>query len=466
MNTSDSASNKLADISASTFPPLIASVVPNKKPENVSASIQKEAPKQEVEAPTEKKTITKENESKPVIEKQTSEAKQQKPPAPRKPKFEFFQNNNSVIFLDEIGKPTTNSANSEKDCGQSESLETSNTSRRNNVLNGIKFGFIDSSSSDEDIPTQEEANTETVPAVPVVTESPKPIKNKKYLLKTNSNSSSKSSSSLSLKNSALYSSHRTNSSTTTSSDNDEIEPTQKATRKLKQKSLKGQSKNKLKSTLKKSSDESSQVDKTTSQKAPENQSFYQQQQAPVPHSLPPPPHQYIIYPNQMNAAYLNAYYAAVNHQNNNGNPSYGYPGQIPVGMPNFYQGPHGPMHPHNQIPYNQSKQQIQQSPVVKSENTEQGSISTALSSTSSSDSPFQIKEDPPQKAKETNGSSQSGNSSNSTTPTPSAETSQLNLTETVQPQPQLQQPLVPPQQPVPLIQMNPEFYPPFAPGKL
>ena len=422
---------------------------------NNNANTTKKAETKEVPPPKQEEPI-KPIETSPNIIKSTESKQVTVTVAQRKPKFEFFQNNNSVIFLDEIGKPTPTTAISE-----------STNLKKDKVLNGIKFGFIDSSSSDEDISVkEEEVEVENKPEIiipasaTISVTSPKPMtKNKKYLLKTTSNSSSKSSSSLSLKTSAISSSHRTNSSTT-SSDNDETEPTQKA-RKPKQKIHKSQSKNKLKATVtnkssvRKSSDESSQIDAKTNQKSSINQNFYQ-------HQVPVPPQPYIIYPNQMNAAYLNAYYAAVNHPNTNGNPPFGYPsipGQIPVGMPSFYQGP---INPQSQIHFSQQpKQQIQQqSPLIKPENTEQGSISTALSSTSSSESPLQANPEPETTKKPTE-SSQSANSSNSTTPTPSADTSQSN-----QPQmQQQQQPLAPPQ--IPLIQMNPDFYPPpppYGPG--
>lgn len=72
----------------------------------------------------------------------------------RKPKFEFNKTNSSVIFLDEIKK--TKSLNKKVSANENKlvkaqsdthSLDKEKVTRRTNDLNGIKFGFIDSTSS-------------------------------------------------------------------------------------------------------------------------------------------------------------------------------------------------------------------------------------------------------------------------------------------------------------------------------
>ena len=61
----------------------------------------------------------------------------------RKPRFEFSHSNGSVIFLDEIKKPNANES-AVVQPGLKEKINT-----QSSALNGIKFGFMDSSSSED-----------------------------------------------------------------------------------------------------------------------------------------------------------------------------------------------------------------------------------------------------------------------------------------------------------------------------
>ena len=157
-----------------------------------------------------------------------------------------MQSNNSVIFLDEIIKVKSNSKNDSNSLNSeitSTSKLTGNQSKsEKNVLNGIKFGFIDSSSSDDEI----DAITVTMPAAAAVAEMPEPVKeepvdklkseevkSKKKLLPKYKQHQSKSSTSSSTTSSA-FSSHMTMATTTSSTsstdddddyDSDNLNPT-------------------------------------------------------------------------------------------------------------------------------------------------------------------------------------------------------------------------------------------------
>jgi len=185
---------------------------------------------------------------------------------------------------------------------------------------------------------------------------------------------------------------------------------------------------------------------------------------------------YFIYPNQMNVAYLAAYYSAVN--NGNGNASYPYPNQFPAGVPpqGFYPGPlplmpnHQPIvYPNNLAPQTksitspvpQSPSQPQQDTTNKHTTNETNGLSPASSSTSPLLPNPSIEVKGFISTKTNNQSSQSTESSNSTTPTPSAQSSQANLNETnpqgvTQPQPPLG---------MALMHINPEYFqpPPYGP---
>lgn len=369
----------------SAFPPLVSDIV--KKSENsmfLSFMTKSELtkPKDQSETPSEPPVlITKQTpeeatnktsekpdikENVPISNTSTKPVSQQQQ---RKPKFEFSQHSNSsVIFLDEIKKPT-------KSALQKTNNTTISTSKA--PLNGIKFGFMDSSSEDslnEANPAQDkEADTQEQE-----TQRAHNTKGKKYMLKTTtSNSSSKSSASLSLKTSAR------NTTSTTSSDNDDqdnnnvqsVTQSRPQTRvKSKPKTSKNNNIQKLKSAsfknsmmiqqqAKKSSDDSSILDSSSTNNTnnknspliatalpngfPMNPNFYPEPAAKnaLPPQLvgqmppPPPGPGYFFYPPNQ-AAYFNAYYASVNNPNNPTN--YGYPGipnMLAPGMtPNFYQG--------------------------------------------------------------------------------------------------------------------------------
>lgn len=93
----------------------------------------------------------------------------------KKNKLEFLtqRNNNSVIFLDEL---KSNHLNSKQKQDSSDLLQQNDK----NVLNGIKFGFIDSSSSDE------EPLTAQIKAEPIKERNKKKINSTKLIKQSNS----------------------------------------------------------------------------------------------------------------------------------------------------------------------------------------------------------------------------------------------------------------------------------------
>jgi len=320
--------------------------------------------------------------------------------ATRKPKFDFMNNKESVIFCDEIGKkkPSVTSAVRSK---SKETLLATDT------LNGIKFGSIDSTSTSD-----EEEEEETTPRnldIDQISESvnqaqlsviktktpPKLLKKNKNLLKTNSNSSSsKSSSSMSIKTSTNRTA--TSSTTTSSTDNEEANADANklrsaSNRKAKLKSnsnIRNQSKaSSSKQRLKSNSnatitastasittasqvhkvDESLSHDSSIIKNGPLISGLNSSQvhtfpainlPQHLPHYPPQGPPQgppYFFYnPNpQINNPYMTAYYAPVNNVNgpggnnsNNGPYNYPMPNQFPPGViaaHNFYAVPPPPI---------------------------------------------------------------------------------------------------------------------------
>ena len=153
----------------------------------------------------------------------------------KKNKLEFLNmpSNNSVIFLDEIMKVKSNSKN---DSNSLNSEATSNTiiignqsKNEKNILNGIKFGFIDSSSSDDEInvaavsmPALVAQLPETVKEESVDKPKTEEVKPKKKLVSKFKQHQSKSSTSSTT--SSAFSSHltmATATSSTSSTDNED-----------------------------------------------------------------------------------------------------------------------------------------------------------------------------------------------------------------------------------------------------
>ena len=288
-------------------------------------------------APTDEPASSIEPTTQPVAEQPTQEssepvqsealsqvAKPQK--TMRKTKFEFLKTN-SVIFLDEMEKENTREKSANALEGGERPLK--------NVLNGIKFGFMNSSSSEDEETGTAAEETTAVTDVKTDSQLKSKVKSKsRHKLKTGSSQSKSSSSTIS-------SSQRT-TTTTTSDDStaENLSETQKPHRKppkIKSKPKNSSNLNKSRPRLSKRNSEDSSNLKlvkspqatdqslnsttltttttttTTSISANNNNAFllqqsqlHQQQQ----HQQNYAPYYY--YPNQMNAAYFAALYAASN----------------------------------------------------------------------------------------------------------------------------------------------------------
>ena len=454
---------KFNDISVATFPPLTASTGASSKVDEIKSN-----PSRPV---ADLKPIVKENETikEAVLDDDKTIANNIKTSVKptRKPKFEF-KNNSSVIFLDELtpnGAGTTApSASIDSQSQQANGLSTGNTdpkaALKSNGLNGIKFGFMDSSSSceeDEEPAVKTDAIVEVnthQEDLSVKTNPRKPsnyLQAKKHLIKTTSNSSFKSGSST-----KVSSSHRTTTSTTSTSSENEDAETRPNHRKPKHKSAKKPantavnqkaktSSSSFKSNNRKSSeDSSSNVDRLTVEAKLANSNNVHSFPAPNVYpaggtTLPTPPPQYIYYQNQLNQGYFATCYAAINPSNG------AYMMPPPPAALNFVAG--NPYFPNQtMLPAVKPAAYYQLPAAVTQENIADGKPLNEHQAVVSESSSLPLKEVH---------SSQSADSSNSTTPTPTTNP-QDGSKETLNPQ----QPPVAPA----LTQLNPpEYYPtPFG----
>ena len=461
---------KFDDISVVTFPPLTSAK--SELPASTGADSKVEEIKSNPSRPVaELKPIVKENEitKEAVVEDDKTTVNNVKTNAKpiRKPKFQF-KNNSSVIFLDELVTPNAAGTTVPPDSIDSQSQQAnslpngstdSKTALNSNGLNGIKFGFMDSSSScEEDEPAVKTDTTVQVNQqqedLSVKTNPRKPsnyLQAKKHLIKTTSNSSFKSGSST-----KISSSHRTTTTTTTStsSENEDAETRVMNHRKPKHKAAKKPAVNQkaktssssFKSNNRKSSeDSSSNVDRLNVEAKVAASNNVNSLQAPSVYPVnglggttlptPPPPPQYIYYQNQLNQGYFAACYAAINPSNG----AY----MMPPPPLNFVPGnPYFPnqtmLPPVKPAAYYQLPAQATQEKIADSQPLNEQQVVTESSSL------------PPKEGQ----SSQSADSSNSTTPTPTTNP-QDGPKETLAPQ----QPTVAPA----LVQLNPEYYPtPFG----
>ncbi len=319
--------------------------------------------------------------------------------ANRKPKFDFLNNKESVIFCDEMGKKKSRVTSA----ARSESKEALSAS---NALNGIKFGSLDSSSASDEGNEEEEGPEEqgTTPALPntkIKTNPPRSLKKHKNtpLRTTTSASTTASHSSTKPSSSLCIKTFATSSTTTTSStDNEEINPNtnsnnpkhqrvassrkakpksssqvrnlSKANQRLKSDSIKTSSNALSPATTSKAVDDSLSHDSSIIKNGPpisganSNQAqAYPVPVAPVnlpphlaaqypPQGPPPPPYFFYNASHQINNAYMAAYYSSVNSPNGAGGSvgQYGYsgvPNQFPPGVlppHSFYPGKYRRIH--------------------------------------------------------------------------------------------------------------------------
>ena len=148
--------DKQSGINLEVFPPLTPACL------NVESKPATETTKDKVEAtePTNKpdKPVGSANQDKAVeaeAKPSSNQAANSKTTTKKTNKLEFldFRGSNSVIFLDEISQNKTSSTSTlenETKASQNTQQLKQKLAVTSNVLNGIKFGFIDSSSSDDD----------------------------------------------------------------------------------------------------------------------------------------------------------------------------------------------------------------------------------------------------------------------------------------------------------------------------
>ena len=145
--------DKQSGIDLEVFPPLTPANL------NVDSKPATETTKDKVEAtePTNKldKPVVSANQDKGVeaeAKPSSNQAANSKTTTKKANKLEFldFRGSNSVIFLDEISQNKASTLENETKASQNTQQLKQKLAVTSNVLNGIKFGFIDSSSSDDD----------------------------------------------------------------------------------------------------------------------------------------------------------------------------------------------------------------------------------------------------------------------------------------------------------------------------